>query len=560
MTTQGKPGARAVSYLRVSTQRQADTDYDPEGFSIPAQRQLVERKAQDLGAEIVAEFVEAGGSGRTIQRKALQRMLAFLAEDGHVDYVIVAYIDRFARQLTDHVLLKVAIEKAGARLVSATENIDDSDAGQLIAGVLAVVAQYQSDHNVGKVKDGMRRKAEAGGTPGRAPVGYRNTVDHYDGRPIRTISVDPDRAPHVRWAFEQYASGDWTLARLTDALNSRGLRSVPAGRHRERPLAVSNVATMLQNPYYLGVVMYNGVRYPGRHEPLIDQALFEKVRDVLSAHGCGEKQRTHRRHLTSTLYCGYCGNRLCFSRNTGHGGTYEYWLCLGRQKRRAECSQRYIPDDEVEQAVVAYWQRVRLDDKGIVETQAHLDEYCGILRDHGGERIAELRVHIGKLRGQERELLTLRYDNAISRELFADEQRRIAVGVAAAEAEIARLEVGANDVRQVYAQAGDLLRHFPELYAGAPPALRRQCNQAIFTRLYLQGPRITGATLTPLAAGLLHNGAGWHNWGSIPGADAESPPEDGEDDPTHQLPDTILLVRGSRMESLVPPAGHAQHG
>ena len=68
-------------------------------------------------------------------------MLSFLEEDGTVDYVIVSYIDRFARRLRDHVLIKLAIEKTGAKLVSASENIDDSDAGQLIEGVLAVVAE-----------------------------------------------------------------------------------------------------------------------------------------------------------------------------------------------------------------------------------------------------------------------------------------------------------------------------------------------------------------------------------------------------------------------------------
>ncbi|MGH3579333.1 MAG: recombinase family protein, partial [Mycobacterium sp.] len=268
---------RAVSYLRVSTHSQADTDYNPEGFSIPSQRQLNERKAADLGADIVAEFTDAGGSGRNVNRKDLQRMLAFLEEDGHVDYVIVSYIDRFARRLRDHVMVKLAIEKTGAKLVSATENIDDSDAGQLIEGVLAVVAEFQSNHNVGKVKSGLQRKAQAGGTPGRAPIGYRNVFEQFEGRQIRVVQADPVRAPLVRWAFDAYASGEWTLVRLTDTLNSKGLRSLPTPRLGERPLAVSRVAHMLGNPYYRGMVLHKGEQYPGRHEALIDQELFDKV-------------------------------------------------------------------------------------------------------------------------------------------------------------------------------------------------------------------------------------------------------------------------------------------
>ena len=36
---------RAVLYLRVSTAAQADKDRDPEGYSIPAQREACLRKA-----------------------------------------------------------------------------------------------------------------------------------------------------------------------------------------------------------------------------------------------------------------------------------------------------------------------------------------------------------------------------------------------------------------------------------------------------------------------------------------------------------------------------------
>ncbi|WP_168915047.1 hypothetical protein [Microcella flavibacter] len=36
-------GSRAVVYLRVSSKGQVNTDYDPEGISIPAQRQSCQR-------------------------------------------------------------------------------------------------------------------------------------------------------------------------------------------------------------------------------------------------------------------------------------------------------------------------------------------------------------------------------------------------------------------------------------------------------------------------------------------------------------------------------------
>ena len=46
---------QAVLYLRVSTAAQADKDRDPEGYSIPAQRDACLRKAEQLEAEVVEE-------------------------------------------------------------------------------------------------------------------------------------------------------------------------------------------------------------------------------------------------------------------------------------------------------------------------------------------------------------------------------------------------------------------------------------------------------------------------------------------------------------------------
>ena len=59
---------RAVIYLRVSTERQARSGGEAEGYSIPAQRDAAIRKAEALGAQVVEEFVDAGASGLQTSR------------------------------------------------------------------------------------------------------------------------------------------------------------------------------------------------------------------------------------------------------------------------------------------------------------------------------------------------------------------------------------------------------------------------------------------------------------------------------------------------------------
>ena len=101
--------AKAVLYLRVSSKRQMDTaiDIDPDGNSIATQREVSMRKANNLGATVVQEFVEPGVSASTIEkRQAFQDMLTFLRENPDVRYVIVGRIGwntlALQRRLREH--------------------------------------------------------------------------------------------------------------------------------------------------------------------------------------------------------------------------------------------------------------------------------------------------------------------------------------------------------------------------------------------------------------------------------------------------------------------------
>ena len=112
-------GATAVIYVRVSTKEQAERDGDPEGYSIPAQREACKRKAAALGAVVLDEFVDRGESARTADRPELQRLLEFV-HTTPVTYVIVHKIDRLARNRADDVAINLSLQQAGVQLVSVS--------------------------------------------------------------------------------------------------------------------------------------------------------------------------------------------------------------------------------------------------------------------------------------------------------------------------------------------------------------------------------------------------------------------------------------------------------
>jgi site-specific DNA recombinase len=254
-----------VSYLRVSTKEQATKGGEAEGYSIPAQREANRRKAESMGVVIVKEFIDAGESAKSADRPDLQRMLKFIAEDP-VDYVFVHKVDRLARNRVDDVEITMAIKKSGATLVSATENIDETPSGMLLHGIMSSIAEFYSRNLATEVHKGMSQKAKTGGTPGKAPLGYRN-VGRFtsEGREERTVELDPERAELIAWAFTAFASGDWTLRSLADELEARGLTTRRTPKLPAKPVAPNVLHNILTNPYYRGEVTYKGVAHPGRH-------------------------------------------------------------------------------------------------------------------------------------------------------------------------------------------------------------------------------------------------------------------------------------------------------
>ena len=223
---------RAAIYLRVSTAAQATRGREPEGYSIPAQREACQAKASELDAEVVAEYVDRGESAKTADRPELKALLSRLEEKRDLDYVIVHKVDRLARNRYDDATITYALHEAGVELVSVTENIDRTPVGRFMHAIVAANAEFYSANLAAEAKKGLVQKAKMGGTPHRAPLGYLNVRKLIEGQEIRTVEVDPERAPHVRWAFAAYASGAYTLDTLLAALTERGLRTRPTGSGR----------------------------------------------------------------------------------------------------------------------------------------------------------------------------------------------------------------------------------------------------------------------------------------------------------------------------------------
>lgn len=161
---------RAVAYLRVSTDKQAD-----KGVSLEAQRAKVEAYAALYDVELVEVIVDAGVSAKSLERPGLDCALGML-KTGHADALLVVKLDRLTRSVRDLGELVERYFAAGkAALLSVGEQIDTrSAAGRLVLNVLASVSQWEREAIGERTAAAMQHKAAAGEfTGGEAPYGYR---------------------------------------------------------------------------------------------------------------------------------------------------------------------------------------------------------------------------------------------------------------------------------------------------------------------------------------------------------------------------------------------------
>jgi len=475
---------RVAIYLRVSTLDQATKgNTNRDGFSIPAQREACRRKAKDLGANSIKEYADRGESARSAARPALQQLLSDLCDKKRFDYVIVHKIDRLARNLHDDVTIGLAIQKGGAQLASVTENIDETPSGRLLHGIMATIAEFYSRNLAAEALKGATEKAKQGGTPFQAPIGYVNVTERTNRREVHTVGLDTERAPLVRWAFEQYATGDYSEMRLCDALARRGLRSRLRARSKVEPISHSGLNKMLSNRYYLGYITYCGVEYKGNHQPLVTPAVFAAVQAVRTNHYiCENKHRVRFHYLSRLLKCGKCGRHMCV---TVSKERYWYFFCMNR--RDTGCTQTYIPAKLVEDAMLKSISTLKLSAAQHKELASLISDELNAEKRYAENDLKQQQQRRNRLQIEQENLLQAYYDKVIQSELLKSEQRRIAKEIKQSESIIGDAEARLDVVNARGERALELAStlNVSKAYIKANDAIKRHFCLALFAEAYV---------------------------------------------------------------------------
>jgi len=219
-----------VAYLRVSTDKQAD-----RGVSLEAQRAKVESYAALYDLELVSIEVDAGESGKSLARAALDRALGML-RSGKADALLVVKLDRLTRSVRDLCDLVDRYFRDGKRaLLSVSEQVDTRSAsGRMVLNMLTVIGQWEREAIGERTSAAMQHKASLGEyTGGVAPYGYELAADG-----ISLVAVECEQAV-IAEARTLRAAG-LSLRKVAATLDSKGLRA-----RNGRTFAASQVARMV---------------------------------------------------------------------------------------------------------------------------------------------------------------------------------------------------------------------------------------------------------------------------------------------------------------------------
>ncbi|PIY73942.1 MAG: hypothetical protein COY85_04595, partial [Candidatus Portnoybacteria bacterium CG_4_10_14_0_8_um_filter_40_50] len=213
---------------------------------------------------------------------------------------------------------------------------DPTPQGKFMLSIAFGQSKYYIDNLSENIKRGHRQKLKQGLWPQMAPLGYLNNKE------TKQIYVDKEKAPLIKKTFEAYSSGKYTLKELRKIINDLGLR----GR-RDSLLSVSNYQYLLQNPFYYGLIRYNGEYFEGKHEPIIAKKLFDECQEVMKRKSKPQKVDEMKFFLyRGFFHCGECGFTITADRKIKPSGKeYTYYYCTKKNPNH-KCSQNVFTREE----------------------------------------------------------------------------------------------------------------------------------------------------------------------------------------------------------------------
>ena len=394
----------AALYARVSSERQ-DVD-----LSVAAQLRALRDYAQRNGYLVAREYVDEAESGRIADRPQFSRMLDEASKpEAPFKEILVWKFSRFTRKREHAVAFKSMLRRRGVRVVSITEQADDTPTGKLLEAIIESVDEFYSENLAQEVLRGMREAATRGfWMTTYAPYGYKRVYvqDGIKKRP--KLELNPPADAVVRRIFDMVLQGK-SILDVTKTLNAEGIPTTNGKKWLK-----TTIHTMLDHEAYTGTLVWGAkakdgappVRVEDAHPAIVSKRDFQKARKLLASRA--PKKMNPRRAsspylLSGLVKCETCGKAMTAAE--AKSGRYTYYICHSLLKRgKGTCETPRLNAKSFEKLIVSEIRENVLTESNIRDLVKLLDEEMdGVAREQRerletiDEELEDVKKRLGRI-------------------------------------------------------------------------------------------------------------------------------------------------------------------
>ena len=266
------PKVLCAIYTRKSTEEGLDQNFNSLDAQHDACANYIASQKSEGWVTLKDRYDDGGFSGGTLDRPAIKRLLEDVRK-GLVNTIVVYKIDRLSRSLADFAKLVELFDQHKVTFVSVTQSFNTTTSmGRLTLNILLSFAQFERELSGERVRDKIAASRKRGIWMGGMPALGYDVVD-------RKLVANPQESAIIQEMFSRFAATP-SMSTIVKDLRKRGITSkswtTSKGVERQGKLITKGaVYKIFSNPVYIGIAAYKGQHFPGEHEGIITQELWD---------------------------------------------------------------------------------------------------------------------------------------------------------------------------------------------------------------------------------------------------------------------------------------------
>jgi site-specific DNA recombinase len=361
------------------TRKSSESD-EKQALSIDSQIKEMLALAQKDNLNVIEIKRESHSAKDAGQRPVFNEMIRDIRA-GKFNAILAWHPDRLSRCAGDlAVVVDLMDQKIIAEVRTYGQKFTNNPSEKFLFMILGSQAKLENDNKSVNVKRGLKTRVEMGLWPAPAPTGY---LSHSDKNMKCHVVLDPQRSHVIRLMFEKVAYEGWSGRKIFRWLKE----DVKFVTKNNKALTLSNVHTILQNAFYSGIIEYprGGSKwYVGKHEPIISQELYKKVREKMDSakHVLkGNKEFA----FTRLMKCGLCNSGVTAedkykSLVDGTTARYVYYGCTRFHDK--DCKNTYMREEDLISQLIEIIDKMDLNTIGIKDKIEKEIERMGHFRNN----------------------------------------------------------------------------------------------------------------------------------------------------------------------------------